>query len=168
MCMTTTTSFYAERYKETISVLKEHNLWDLEFGMLFLPVIQHCMPPASLYEINDLLDNLVSCEIDTDWAPLQKTKRLKKKISQIIKIIEEAKEAKQAELGEEAEAFEKNKEVKEEKEVITDFGTIYPITLGIQRISNLKLNKSVRSVERIKMIKRKMIIMCSGIVNLVT
>ena len=159
MCMTTTTSFYAERYKETISVLKEHNLWDLEFGMLFLPVIQHCMPPASLYEINDLLDNLVSCEIDTDWAPLQKTKRLKKKISQIIKIIEEAKEAKQAELGEEAEAFEKNKEVKEEKEVITDFGTIYPITLGIQRISNLKLNKSVRSVERIKMIKRKMIIM---------
>lgn len=150
MCMTTTTSFYAERYKETISVLKEHNLWDLEFGILFLPVIQHCMPPASLYEINDLLDNLVSCEIDTDWAPLQKTKRLKRKISQIIKIIEEA---------EEAEAFEKNKEVKEEKEVITDFGTIYPITLGIQRISNLKLNKSVRSVERIKMIKRKMIIM---------
>jgi hypothetical protein len=135
------TSFYAERYQKTISILKEHGLWDLKYGLLFLPLIQHCMPYPSLNEIYKLLDDLVACEVDSDWAPLEKMKELKNKVFQTIKAIKLVENE------------------KGEKEKIKGLGENYPISLGIQRINNLKLNKVVSDIERSKMIKRNMIIL---------
>jgi hypothetical protein len=134
-------NFYAEKYQKTISILKEHGLWDLKYGLLFLPLIQHCMPYPSLNEIYKLLDDLVACEVDSDWAPYEKMKELKNKVFQIIRAIE---------------LVEKENG---EKEEIQGLAKSYPISFGIQRINNLKLNKVVPDIERSKMIKRNIIIM---------
>lgn len=60
-------------YLDTINLLKELNLWDLESGLAFLPIIQYCMPPPSTAKIIQLLTDLKTCQVDTDWAPLKKT-----------------------------------------------------------------------------------------------
>ena len=138
--MTQTASFYAKKYLDTISVLKEHDLWDLEHGMLFLPLIQHCMPHPSFNQIYKLLEALEACEVDTDWAPHAKVKKLKRKVSRIINDIDSA---------------DSNKS--EEKE-IQGLGKNFPVAYGIQRINNLLLSKVISDREQIKIIKRNMII----------
>ena len=51
-------SFYSERYLGIINVLKEHGLWDLKYGLVLLPLIQHCMPAPSIPNIRDLIKEL--------------------------------------------------------------------------------------------------------------
>ena len=130
-----TTSFYAKRYQKTVSTLKKHGLWDLEYGLLFLPLIQHCMPSPSIKGIYGLLEDLIACEVDSDWAPLEKIKKLKRKVYQVM-----------------------NNSDFIEEEAILKFGINYPITHGIQKINNLKLHKVVPSLQQRNMVKRSMII----------
>jgi hypothetical protein len=130
-----TTSFYAERYQKIVSTLKKHGLWDLEYGLLFLPLIQHCMPSPSIKGIHGLLEDLIACEVDSDWAPLEKIKKLKRKVYQVM-----------------------NNSNFIEEEAMLRLGINYPITHGIQKISNLKLHKVVPSLQQRNMIKRSMII----------
>ena len=73
--------FYANRYLATIDILKKHGLWDLELGMLFMPIIQHCMPAPSIHKIHQLLTDLTICKIDTDWAPYDVLLKLRKEVS---------------------------------------------------------------------------------------
>ncbi|MFT6903621.1 MAG: hypothetical protein ACJAS1_000265 [Oleiphilaceae bacterium] len=73
-------NFYAGRYLATIEILKKHGLWNLDFGLLFMPIIQHCMPPPSIHKIHQLLTDLSNCEIDTDWAPHKALLKLKKEV----------------------------------------------------------------------------------------
>lgn len=77
-------SFYAERYLSTIEVLKKHGLWNLEIGLLFMPIVQHCMPPPSIHKIHKLLSDLAICEVDTDWAPFKVILKLKKEVARHI------------------------------------------------------------------------------------
>lgn len=72
--------FYSDQYLATIQVLKDSGLWDFESGILLVPIIQHCMPGPSIHSIHKLLCVLVKCNIDTDWAPLETLKKLKKKV----------------------------------------------------------------------------------------
>jgi hypothetical protein len=72
--------FYADRYLATIDILKKHALWNLELGLLFMPILQHCMPPPSIHKIHQLLTDLSNCEIDTDWAPHKVLLKLKKEV----------------------------------------------------------------------------------------
>ena len=74
------TDSLSERYLNSVNLLKELDLWDLEIGMDFLPIVQYCMPPPSTHKITQLLEDLVKCEVNTNWAPLTKTKKLLKKI----------------------------------------------------------------------------------------
>lgn len=73
--------FYANRYLATIDILKKHGLWNLEIGMLFMPILQHCMPAPSIHKIHQLLTDLISSEIDTDWAPYVVLLRLRKEVA---------------------------------------------------------------------------------------
>lgn len=77
-------NFYAERYLATIEVLKKHGVWNLEIGLLFMPIIQHCMPAPSIHKIHQLLSDLAICEVDTDWAPFKVILKLKKEVARHI------------------------------------------------------------------------------------
>lgn len=92
-------NFYAERYLATIEVLKEHGLWNLELGLLFMPIIQHCMPPPSIHKIYQLLNDLSNCEVDTDWAPSLVILKLKKEVSRHIHAAELTSELEQKSWG---------------------------------------------------------------------
>lgn len=105
-------NFYAERYLATIEVLKKYGLWNLEFGLLFMPIIQHCMPAPSIHKIHQLLSDLTNCEVDTDWAPFPVILKLKKEV---------ARHTHAAELTSKIE--QKN------------WGTDYAIVFGIHRIA---------------------------------
>lgn len=99
----------SERYLNTVNLLKELDLWDLEIGMDFLPIVQYCMPPPSTDKITLLLEDLVECEVNTNWAPLTKTKKLLKKIQGKPSIT---------------------------KGTSNRYGSLYPIQNGIHRIAN--------------------------------
>jgi hypothetical protein len=105
-------SFYAERYLATIEVLKKHGLWNLEIGLLFMPIIQHCMPAPSIHKIHQLLSDLANCEVDTDWAPSSVILKLKKEVARHIHAAELTSE------------FEQQ-----------NWGTDYAIAFGIHRIA---------------------------------
>jgi hypothetical protein len=105
-------NFYAERYLATIEVLKKHGLWNLELGLLFMPIIQHCMPAPSIHKIHQLLSDLANCEVDTDWAPSPVILKLKKEVARHIHATELTSE------------FEQQ-----------NWGTDYAIAFGIHRIA---------------------------------
>ena len=105
-------SFYAERYLATIEVLKKHGLWNLELGLLFIPILQHCMPAPSVHKIHQLLSDLANCEVDTDWAPSPVILKLKKEVARHIHATELTSE------------FEQQ-----------NWGTDYAIAFGIHRIA---------------------------------
>lgn len=138
--MTKFISIHAKKYLDTISVLKEHDLWDLEHGMLFLPLIQHCMPHPSVNQIYKLLEALEACEVDTDWAPHTKVKKLKRKVFRILNDINSA---------------DYHKNVGGE---VQDLGTNYPIAHGIKHINNLSLKKVLTDKEQVRTIKRNMVV----------
>jgi len=138
--MTKFISIHAKKYLDTISVLKEHDLWDLEHGMLFLPLIQHCMPHSSLNQIYKLLEALEACEVDTDWAPHTKVKKLKRKVFRILNDINSA---------------DYHKNIGGE---VQDLGTNYPIAHGIKHINNLSLKKVLTDKEQVRTIKRNMVV----------
>lgn len=103
------TNNLSDRYLDTVSLLKELGLWDLDIGMDFLPIVQYCMPPPSTHKITQLLEDLVKCEVNTNWAPLTKTKKLLKKIQGKPSIA---------------------------KGTSNRYGSLYPIQNGIHRIAN--------------------------------
>lgn|SRR5690554_533921 len=104
--------FYSLHYIAAIEKLKEARLWDFEFGMLFMPILQYCMPPPSFKKIEALLINLAKCDINTDWAPASAISKLRNKISPYAQLFEYFDEK--------------------------NIGTEYPIFYAIQRVSDLK------------------------------
>lgn len=128
-------NFYAKRYLEAVDVLKKYGLWNLEDGLLFLPILQHCMPPPSLVMIRNLLGNLVDCQVDTDWAPLEQTTKLRNKLYRITR----------------------NPNFSDDDNLL-DIGESYPITYGISRIKSLALCKAGISEKRSTLLKQRMII----------
>lgn len=106
-------SFFVERYESVIELLKKHGFWNLESGQYFLPLIRYCLPPPSYHHIEELLDNLIKCKVDTDWAPLKKMRLLKSRINHYAR--------------------------SEDKSVYgtIDVGTAFPIAFGIKRIADL-------------------------------
>src|SRR5690554_3261873 len=106
-------SFFVERYESVIELLKKHGFWNLESGQYFLPLIRYCLPPPSYHHIEELLDNLIKCKVDTDWAPLKKMRLLKSRINHYAR-------------SEDKSAYD-----------TIDVGTDYPIAFGIKRIADL-------------------------------
>lgn len=70
----------SHRYLETIKVLREDGLWNLDDGLILLPYIQHCLPPPNLNSIRQSMSELILMGVDTDWFPLAEMKRIHKKI----------------------------------------------------------------------------------------
>lgn len=105
------TKFLEDRYLDTVSLLKEINLWDLDTGMILLPIIQYCMPPPSTKEIIKLLKYLTDNKINTNWAPLLKVEKTYRKLQGKPTI---------------------------EKGDPDSYGTNYPIHLGIHKIASQK------------------------------
>ena len=103
--------FFSKRYIATVENLKKNGLWDLEYGLLFLPIIQYCMPAPSISKVSQLLENLIKCEVDTDWAPLEVSKKLLRKV--------------------------RTTKVSDENIDDKSWGTDYAIAYGINRIANL-------------------------------
>ena len=109
----TNNHFFIERYESVIELLKKHGFWNLESGQYFLPLIRYCLPPPSYHHIEELLDNLIKCKVDTDWAPLKKMRLLKSRINHYAR-------------SEDKSAYD-----------TIDVGTDYPIAFGIKRIADL-------------------------------
>lgn len=78
--------FLEERYLETIQHLIDHNLWDIETGLILIPLIQHCMPPPSIKKMQKLIEALIACKINTDWAPKDVLKKLQVKFKALSQI----------------------------------------------------------------------------------
>ena len=105
------TKFLEDRYLDTVSLLKEISLWDLDTGMILLPIIQYCMPPPSTKEIIKLLKYLTDNKINTNWASLLKVEKTYRKLQGKPTI---------------------------EKGDPDSYGTNYPIHLGIHKIASQK------------------------------
>lgn len=113
--------FLEERYLETVGLLKDLGLWDLENGMKFLPIIQHCMPPPSLDKIQELLNNLYFSGINTDWAPNSDLLILRNKVTRA-----------------KANISRKNISFEIVRGDSTKYGTQYPISYGVNKIYQQK------------------------------
>lgn len=110
-------TFLEDRYLETIGLLKDLDLWDLENGMKFLPIIQYCMPPPAFDEIYKLLKNLFNSGVNTSWAP-------SKVLSELMQKMRKVHDKKRSYLVETSRGDPKK------------YGTHYPISFGINKIAN--------------------------------
>ena len=110
-------TFLEDRYLETIGLLKDLDLWDLENGMKFLPIIQYCMPPPAFDEIYKLLKNLFHSGVNTSWAP-------SKVLSELMQKMRIVHDKKRSYLVETSRGDPKK------------YGTHYPISFGINKIAN--------------------------------
>lgn len=121
--------FLEKRYLETVGLLKDLGLWDLETGMKFLPIIQYCMPPPSFDKIHELLGNLHSSGVNTDWAPSSDLLTLRNKMTKAKVNISR-----------------RNTPFKMVRGDSTKYGTEYPISYGISKIAKQKdwgINRAV-------------------------
>lgn len=67
----------------------KYGLWNLETGLMLLPLIQHCMPPPSIKELKNLIGSLITHKINCDWAPYDILVILQKKIRHLSQLLPE-------------------------------------------------------------------------------
>lgn len=116
------TNLYSE-YAEAVDLLKQLGLWTLSSGPYFHTLLIHTLPPPSVTHLSKLLEYLVECKLNTDWAPLNLTRSWQKYFASNLTQI-----AKQEDL-----------------ERFGRIGEKYPIYFGIKEIHRLRWPYEIQS-----------------------
>lgn len=117
-------SFILDSYRRSAELCKSLGLWDIEHGLILRGILQHCLPPPTLEYLLSLITILKDCEVNTDWAPLDKVQDLHKR----LKLLSKSSSASQ-----------------HDPESIPNWRTQFPVFYGIKRFSEQSWEVSIRA-----------------------